>query len=254
MDTTTVRHHPHRAKPKPLPITQLPADFLTNPLLPPTYPIAPTERFSNFPSLQAASTEHFGPTSESNWAIVGSLIAGAYPGDLSEQKAKEKAKLLVEAGISTYLSTLGPGETRFSPYGHHIVAATEEALLERRTLTATERENGARNTVPKPSFLKFPINDQSIAQDSEVKECIDGLLKKLEAHELVYIHCWGGHGRTGTLVSLLLGIVYDLDPNVALYLCNEYHSKRTRARSRSPQSVSQYKQVRRLLAERWWDI
>jgi len=33
---------------------------------------------------------------------------------------------------------------------------------------------------------------------------------------LMYIHCWGGHGRTGTVISILLGIIYDLHPEVAL--------------------------------------
>jgi hypothetical protein len=28
--------------------------------------------------------------------------------------------------------------------------------------------------------------------------------------EKMYIHCWGGHGRTGTLVATMLGRLYGL--------------------------------------------
>lgn len=32
----------------------------------------------------------------------------------------------------------------------------------------------------------------------------------------MYIHCWGGHGRTGTLVALVLGMLYEIPCSQAL--------------------------------------
>lgn len=69
----------------------------------------------------------------------------------------------------------------------------------------------------------------------------------------------------------MLGIIYNLEPDQALELCNAYHSQRVvRLRlpfpllgqfsfsrqvrkSRSPQAASQFDQVRRLLGSRWWE-
>lgn len=34
--------------------------------------------------------------------------------------------------------------------------------------------------------------------------------------ERLYIHCWGGHGRTGTLVAVMLGRLYGLPYTTAL--------------------------------------
>ena len=36
------------------------------------------------------------------------------------------------------------------------------------------------------------------------------------AGERLYIHCWGGHGRTGTLVATMLARLYSLSCSSAL--------------------------------------
>jgi hypothetical protein len=46
------------------------------------------------------------------------------------------------------------------------------------------------------------------------------------AGEVVYIHCYGGHGRTGIFASVLLGRIYGIDAEKALQLCKLYHDCR----------------------------
>ena len=86
--------------------------------------------------------------------------------------------------------------------------------------------------------------------DDALLEFIPKLASVVESpNEVVYVHCWGGHGRTGIIISLLLVALYQLESEQALHLTELYHSKRVKARLHSPQTTVQFDQVRRL-AER----
>lgn len=59
----------------------------------------------------------------------------------------------------------------------------------------------------------------------------------------------GGHGRTGTLVAVMLGRLYDLPASGALRLTQAYHDSRVYPQGvRSPQTTVQRAQVRRITA------
>jgi len=45
------------------------------------------------------------------------------------------------------------------------------------------------------------------------------LISRLKNGARIYLHCWGGHGRTGTLVSIILSILYDLTAQEAMTRC-----------------------------------
>ncbi len=49
--------------------------------------------------------------------------------------------------------------------------------------------------------------DQGVAADEDVIKLVEDLEVRLRTNpeEILYIHCWGGHGRTGTIVCCLLG-------------------------------------------------
>lgn len=55
------------------PVLLLPEEFHPHPLLPPSFPIFPTEEFSFLSELIAPGDIHFGPTIESNWSIPGNF-------------------------------------------------------------------------------------------------------------------------------------------------------------------------------------
>lgn len=58
----------------------------------------------------------------------------------------------------------------------------------------------------------------------------------------------GGHGRTGTIVSLVLAKLYELDSFTAMQWCQVFHDAReiTNARS-SPESSEQRGQIHKLV-------
>lgn len=67
-----------------------------------------------------------------------------------------------------------------------------------------------------------------------------------EPGQCVYVHCWGGHGRTGIIIATLLTVLYGINADQALHLTEAYHSKREEARSHSPQNTIQINQVKRV--------
>ena len=57
-------------------------------------------------------------------------------------------------------------------------------------------------------FVHFPIRDCSITDDDRVLELARSLVRAISEGEIIYLHCWGGHGRTGTLVCIMLHLMY----------------------------------------------
>ena len=57
------------------------------------------------------------------------------------------------------------------------------------------------------SFVHFPIKDCGITDDACVLELARNLVKDISEGEIIYLHCWGGHGRTGTLVCIMLHLL-----------------------------------------------
>ena len=72
----------------------------------------------------------------------------------------------------------------------------------------------------------------------------DDCMERVLRGERLYIHCWGGHGRTGTLVATMLGRLYNLPYTTAIRYCQAFHDSRMYPQGvRSPQTPVQRAQV-----------
>lgn len=60
------------------------------------------------------------------------------------------------------------------------------------------------------SFVHFPIEDCCITDDEKVLNLAQQLAKDILNGEVLYLHCWGGHGRTGTVVCLILHLLFNV--------------------------------------------
>jgi protein-tyrosine phosphatase len=58
------------------------------------------------------------------------------------------------------------------------------------------------------SFEHCPIVDCGITDDDRVLDLCHKLVADIARGEVIYLHCWGGHGRTGTVVSIMLHLMY----------------------------------------------
>ena len=107
----------------------------------------------------------------------GAVFAGEYPGDKYGEKATEKLKHMHHFGIRHFIDLTEEGE--LAPYSHLLPSDT--------------------------TYIRFPIVDCGAPKSIEsVQRLLLRIeeLKKMEGY--VYVHCWGGVGRTGTIVACYL--------------------------------------------------
>ncbi len=82
----------------------------------------------------------------------------------------------------------------------------------------------------KGQYLRYPIPDRGCPENkvkfgSFVLYVCD-IIRNLEENEKIYVHCIGGHGRSGILVASILCLYYKIHPKLALKLTNRYHDDR----------------------------
>ena len=61
--------------------------------------------------------------------------------------------------------------------------------------------------------MHYGLSDRSVAESLEtLDEIVCDLVQRVEGGDKLYIHCWGGRGRTGLVSACLLGALYgDID-------------------------------------------
>jgi len=102
----------------------------------------------------------------------------------------------------------------------------------------------------KVDFLHLKIDDGRTAPDAAIDSLAIDCCERLLRGEVMYIHCWGGHGRTGTLISLILSKLYGLNAEEAMQYTQASHDARVYPQGvPSPHTSPQRAQVRRMLAD-----
>lgn len=66
--------------------------------------------------------------------------------------------------------------------------------------------------------IHCPVRDFSIPNKKEFIKCLQKIYNELQAGEVIYVHCFGGRGRTGMALSGLLMMTDGLSPRTALSL------------------------------------
>lgn len=117
------------------------------------------------------------------WVVEDQLLAGPYPGSSVPQDHRIKIATLVDAGIATIINLMeGPELQRFVPY---------EPIF--RELAGEQVR-----------FLRFPIPDAGVPSRDLMLSILDVIDESMKRGRPVYVHCWGGVGRTGTVVGCWL--------------------------------------------------
>lgn len=136
------------------------------------------------------SMDHPLPFNRSYWVDDGKLLAGCYPGaeDIGETDAKLAG--LVNAGIGTVINLMESHEVSwggkpFRPYQDRIIELGKASGID-------------------VHCHRFPIRDTHIPAPIEMKVILDAIDNAVARGHGAYVHCWGGKGRTGTVVGCYL--------------------------------------------------
>jgi hypothetical protein len=122
------------------------------------------------------------PIAHCYWVIPGRLLAGEYPRNLDEASSREKLAKFTEAGVSAFID-LTEADEFLEPYAYLLDGSSHQ---------------------------RFAIRDMSIPDSNELtRQALDAIDAHLEAGRTLYVHCWGGVGRTGTIIGCWLARHYE---------------------------------------------
>jgi protein-tyrosine phosphatase len=157
-----------------------------------------------------------GPIPDSYWIEPGRLCAGEYPYARDPDQALEKLRRLRAAGIDTFVDLTEEGEYGLAPYADHLDG------LEYRRLSIAD--------------LDVP----TVARMREILDAIDDFLSR---GRVVYIHCYGGVGRTGTVAGCHL-VRHGATAADALALIAQWRKGTPDGHRESPETIEQRRFVK----------
>lgn len=169
------------------------------------------------------------PWPRSYWVIPGRLLAGCYPGDRDPEVRAGKLAALLEHDVSCIVSLMEPDETGhdgrpFAPYDGEF-----SSLAAAFGVTAR--------------CLRYAVPDVTAPTAAGMREILDLVDLSLEAGRVTLVHCWGGRGRTGTVVGCWLARHGLAEGPAALAAIARLRAGDATAHQPSPQTPEQRRRV-----------
>jgi hypothetical protein len=158
------------------------------------------------------------------------LLAGEYPGAPDPADAQRRLDALLDAGVQTFvdLTTPDDGLTSYDPILRQLPLG---ALAER---------------------IHMPIPDLRVCGDHQMRRILDAIDSALDTGQTVYVHCWGGVGRTGTVIGCWL-VRHGRSGQEALGEVAELYGSMSDAKRRKHPHSPETEAQRRMIA-RWETI
>jgi len=168
------------------------------------------------------------PIVEAYWVEENRFLAGEYPGAYNTESTRLRMDTFLKAGVNTFINLTQPGE--LPPY--------ENVLKEQAKIYSVLT-----------SHHRFAIPDHSTPSAELMTTILDAMDEAIGNGGCVYVHCWGGVGRTGMVVGCYL-VRHGMTNEKALEHVNQLY--RTRPSNpyllRSPETPQQIEFVLN-----WWD-
>ena len=126
------------------------------------------------------------PIANSYWVSPQRFLAGEYPILLDTIGHPSAIIRFLATGITTFINLTEQEEV--DTLGSYIETA--------RAYTASQGRSIA--------YQHFPIRDMDVPSIATMTTILNTIDRALVEHQSVYVHCWGGIGRTGTVVGCYL--------------------------------------------------
>lgn len=151
------------------------------------------------------------------WLKPGLILCGETPRDKADDVPQHKMTAILKAGIRTFIDLTEPDE--LLPYADIARAKAKLLGIDPAELV----------------FTRHAIKDGFIPYSPDVMRAVLSQIRSSrDADRPVYIHCWGGVGRTGTVVGCFLREEHQWTGEEALAeltRCYKFCSKFDRLRS-----------------------
>lgn len=169
------------------------------------------------------------PFSRSYWVVPNRLCAGAYPGDSDVQIMEKKLVALLECGVCRVVNLMEVHETdhdgrRFLEYSEKLAQLALRRGVEAHT-------------------ARFPVRDVGVPSMSRMKDILDHIDRNMAEGLPTYVHCWGGKGRTGTVVGCYLARHGIAVGNEALGMIEQLRQHDASSHEPSPETQEQRNMV-----------
>ena len=187
-------------------------------------------------------SKHSNPLSFCSEFLKNKAYFGGYP-------SESEFHTLLDHGVTVFVDLITEKERNQMSFCYYREGSDR--------LSQKERHHHHHRENPKIQYLSFPIQDNSVP--SQVPAFLD-FLKRIQELLLcdsnkIYVHCRGGHGRSGIVVASLLSLIYDMSPEFALSMTTKFHKQRANLKTKwkfisCPQTFGQKRFVLRLFSER----
>lgn len=169
------------------------------------------------------------PFPRSYWVVPGRFLAGFYPGDRRPSLMKEKLAGLIACGIRCVINLQEPDEV------------DQDGMFFVDYAPVLEGLSGNASPV---TLHRMPIPDLGIPSPEFMERILDLIDDAMEQDRPVYVHCWGGRGRTGTVVGCWLARHGIAEGQGALKKVQELRRNDPRRDWPSPKMPDQLRMVR----------
>ena len=156
------------------------------------------------------------------WVLPQQFLAGEYPGEVEAELTEKRLQALIGAGIRTFIDLTDPDEV--NEYRSILRRLSEEESIQ-------------------TSYVNFPIEDRGVPSLWTMRFILDVIDRSMADENPVFVHCFAGRGRTGTVVGCYLkrhGIAED--SNVIQKLAR-LREDLANGRETSPQTKEQIRMV-----------
>ncbi|GAA4053363.1 protein-tyrosine phosphatase family protein [Flavobacterium chungnamense] len=130
------------------------------------------------------------PYERSYWVLPNKLLAGEIPSSKTESRKIEKIKNILDCNIDVIINLMEVVEKNFS-----------NEILEDYSITLFKE---ADKKYKKIEVFRYAIKDLNVPTESFMVEILNKIDEQIALGKRVYVHCWGGVGRTGTVIGCYL--------------------------------------------------